>query len=132
MKKVLVFGSFDRLHPGHLYFLLEAKRYGDELFVVLGREDTIREVKGKNPKYTEKERKAHLEITGIPDKVILGKKEDKFSVIESVKPDIICLGYDQDSFTKGLEVELKKRKLHPKIIRLNPYKEQIFKSSKLK
>ena len=132
MTKVLVFGSFDQLHPGHLFFLLEAKRLGDELIVVLGREETIKEIKKKKPKYSEKERKEHLETTGIPDKVILGKLKDKYKIIESIAPDIICLGYDQDSFTEGLKEELKKRRLNPKIIRLTPYKEHIFKSSKLK
>jgi FAD synthetase len=132
MTNVLVFGSFDHLHPGHLYFLAEAKKHGDELIVVLGREQTIHKLKGKKPKYSEKERKQHLEITGIPDKVVLGKLTDKYKIIESVKPDVICLGYDQDSFTKELNNELKKRNLNPKIIRLKPYKEHIFKSSKLK
>ncbi|MCK5282802.1 MAG: FAD synthase [Nanoarchaeota archaeon] len=132
MKKVLVFGSFDQLHPGHLYILLEAKRYGNELTVVLAREETIKEIKGKKPKYTEKERREHLEITGIPDKVLLGHLKDKYSIIEKVKPDIICLGYDQDSFTEDLKNELEKRKIKSKIIRLKPYKEHIFKSSKLK
>ncbi|MBD3164293.1 adenylyltransferase/cytidyltransferase family protein [Candidatus Woesearchaeota archaeon] len=132
MTKVMAFGSFDHLHPGHFYFLLEAKKYGDRLIVVLGRKETIKELKGKEPKYTEKERKQHLEITGIPDKILLGNKNDKYKIIEKIRPDIICLGYDQNSFTKGLERELKKRKLKPKIIRLKPYKEHIFKSSKLK
>ena len=132
MTKVLVFGSFDHLHPGHLYFLLEAKRYGDELIVVLGRSETIKEFKGKKPKYSEKERKQHLGITGIPTKILLGEIADKYKLIEKIKPDIICLGYDQNSFTKDLKLELKKRKLNSKVIRLKPYKEHLFKSSKLK
>lgn len=132
MTKVLVFGSFDHLHPGHLYFLLEAKRYGDELIVVLGRSETIKEFKGKIPKYSEKERKQHLGITGIPTKILFGEITDKYQVIERIKPDIICLGYDQNSFTKNLKEELKKRRLKAKVIKLKPYKEHIFKSSKLK
>jgi FAD synthetase len=132
MIKVLVFGSFDQLHPGHLYFLMEAKKYGDELIVVLGRSGTIKELKGKKPKYSEKERKEHLEITGLPDKVILGNVKDKYKVIEKIAPDVICLGYDQNSYTKDLLVELKRRKLNPKIKRISAYKEHIFKSSKLK
>ena len=132
MTTVLVFGSFDHLHPGHFSFLLDAKRYGDELIVCLGREETIKKFKGKKPKYSEKERKQHLEITGIPTKILLGEITDKYKVIEKVKPDVICIGYDQDSFTKNLKEELKKRKINAKIIKLKPYKEHIFKSSKLK
>ena len=132
IRKVLVFGSFDQLHPGHLYFLLEAKKHGNELIVVLARENTIKEIKGKKPKYSEKERKQHLEITGIPDKVILGHQKDKYSIIEKINPDMICLGYDQNSYTNHLKEELKKRGLNPLLIRLKPYKSHIFKSSKLK
>ena len=130
--KVMVFGSFDQLHPGHMYFLLEAKKLGKELIVVLAREETIKEIKGKKPKYSEKERKEHLIITGIPSKVVLGKLKDKYKVVEENKPDIICLGYDQNSFSGNLLNELRKRKLKAKVVRLGPYKEHIFKSSKLK
>ena len=34
MKKVIVFGSFDYIHPGHLNFFEQAKSYGDYLIVV--------------------------------------------------------------------------------------------------
>jgi FAD synthetase len=132
MRRVLVFGSFDHLHPGHMYFLLEAKKHGDELVVVLAREETIIEHKGRKPKYSEKERREHLEFTGIPDRILLGHIKDKYSIIERVGPDIICLGYDQNSYTKHLKEELKKRKIKAKVMRLKPYKEHMFKSSKLK
>ncbi|MBS3136410.1 FAD synthase [Candidatus Woesearchaeota archaeon] len=132
MKKVLAFGSFDRLHPGHLFFLSESKKKGDMLYVVLAREKTIIEMKGKKPKYSEKERKQHLEITGIPDKVILGSEGNKYAILEEVKPDVICLGYDQKHFIESLPEELLARGLKPEIVRIKPYKEHIFKSSKLK
>ncbi len=132
MTTVMVFGSFDHIHPGHLYLLRESKKHADVLVVVLARDETIAQVKGKPPKYSLKERKSHLQLTGIPDIILFGKLKDKFKVIRELKPDVICLGYDQNSFTAKLEEELKKSNLNPKIIRLKPYKEHIFKSSKLK
>jgi len=36
MKKVMCFGAFDGLHPGHLDFFRQAKRYGDFLIVSVG------------------------------------------------------------------------------------------------
>ena len=125
----MVFGSFDQLHPGHMYFLKEAKKLGKDLIVILARDENIKKLKG-NPKYSEKERKQHLETTGIPDKVINGKLNDWYTLIETHNPDIICLGYDQDSY--NLDEELKKRNLKAKVIRLKAFKEHIFKSSKLK
>ncbi len=132
MTRVVVFGTFDRLHPGHLHFLAEAKSHGDELYVVLARECTIREKKGKAPKYSEIERKQHLELTGIPDKILFGRTDDKYAVLEEARPDIICLGYDQKHFVDELPAELKKRRISARILRLGPFKEDIFKSSKLK
>jgi len=36
--RVMATGVFDLLHPGHLYFLTEARKHGDELIVVVARD----------------------------------------------------------------------------------------------
>ena len=46
MKKVFVSGCFDMLHSGHVAFLEEASGYGD-LYVGLGSDDTIWQLKGR-------------------------------------------------------------------------------------
>ncbi len=130
--KVLVFGTFDILHPGHIKLFREAKKYGDYLTVVVARDKTVKEVKDREPKYTEDERLAHVSEMNVVDQAILGSEYDKYDVIEEVNPDFICLGYDQKDFTSDLEDEIKKRGLDVKIVRLKPYKEDKFKSSKLK
>jgi len=56
MKKTLVFGTFDILHPGHEYFLKEAKRHGDQLVVVVARDLTVKQVKKLMPDNNELER----------------------------------------------------------------------------
>ena len=127
----MVFGCFDIIHPGHLYFLKKAKSLGDKLIVVVARDSTIRKVKKKEPMYNEKERLEHLRELKCVNKAILGDKEDKYKVIEEFKPDIICLGYDQKIFVNKLKDELKKRNIKADIIRIGPYKEHIYKSSKL-
>ena len=66
MKKVMVFGSFDILHQGHLYFLNEARRFGEELIVVIARDETILKVKGHKPKYNEKERTSRGDLDDNP------------------------------------------------------------------
>ena len=129
-KKVIAFGTFDRVHPGHINFLEQAKELGD-LIVVIARDKTAEQVKGKKPKHSEKERKKEIENLKLAKEVLLGMLDDPYKVIEEVKPDIIALGYDQNSFTKHLEEELKKRKINAEIVRLKPYKAGVFKSSKL-
>ncbi|EQD52190.1 glycerol-3-phosphate cytidyltransferase, partial [mine drainage metagenome] len=43
--RVMATGVFDLLHPGHLYFLTEARKLGDELVVVVARDQTARRLK---------------------------------------------------------------------------------------
>ena len=66
------------------------------------------------------------------DAAILGNKEDPYKVLEKIKPDIICLGYDQISYTENLKKELEKRNIKAEIKRIGPYKQHRYKSSKFK
>ncbi|MBW2993543.1 adenylyltransferase/cytidyltransferase family protein [Candidatus Woesearchaeota archaeon] len=125
MKKILIFGSFDRIHKGHLNLFKQARKQGDMLIAVIARDSTIKKVKGKTPKYSENIRQRHVAL--YVDNAILGNKTDKYAIIKKIKPDIICLGYDQNSFTEDLKKHFKK-----KIIRLKSYKPHIYKSSKIK
>ncbi|RMF78878.1 MAG: cytidyltransferase, partial [Chloroflexi bacterium] len=54
-RKVFVSGSFDLLHSGHIAFLQQAAQYGD-LYVALGSDATIYELKGRMPINNEAER----------------------------------------------------------------------------
>jgi len=129
MAKVMVFGTFDILHPGHLNMFRQAKKLGDELIVVVGRDNIVEEVKGKKPRNNEKERLKKVASAATVDKAVLGRLDDKYSLIEELQPDIICLGYDQNSFSKGLAEELIKRGIRAKIVRLQKYRN--YSSSKL-
>jgi FAD synthetase len=129
MTIVMVFGTFDIIHPGHLYILKEARRYGNKLIVVVARDKTVIELKGKSPLNNEKERLKKIHNLPMVDHAILGSKKNKFSLIKKIKPDVICLGYDQHSFTEELDKVLKKINLHVKIVRLKAYKEHQYKSS---
>ena len=101
-KKVLLFGTFDILHPGHLDMFRQAREFGDHITVVIARDKTVRDVKGRFPLMSEKERLDSVSGSGIVDSVILGSEYDKYSVIKELDPDIICLGYDQSVSVQGL------------------------------
>lgn len=124
----MLFGTFDILHKGHLNLFEQAKKFGDQLIIVIARNKTVKKVKSKLPKYDEKERLAKVKekIKHLNAKVILGQIRNKQKIIEKHQPDIICLGYDQISFTDKL------RELKIPIKKLKPYKEHKYKSSKLK
>jgi len=124
----MVFGTFDIIHPGHLFLLKEAKKMGDQLIVVIARDQTVNEIKKIKSKNKEKDRLKNINDLKIADKVILGNEGDKYQVIRDEKPDVIALGYDQSAFTQGLT----KNFSEIKIVRLKPYKEDIYKSSKFR
>ena len=125
MKLVMAFGTFDLLHPGHINFLRQAKKYGG-LIVVIARDKTVRQVKGKLPRHTEKQRLKAVKRLNLAPRVVLGGKRDKYAVIKKYHPDIIALGYDQLYFTEQL------KNFNLKIIRLKAYKPNKYKTSILK
>ena len=132
MKKIMCAGTFDIIHPGHLFYLSEAKKYGDKLIVVIARDETSKEFKGKKPIHNEKERLEAVRMLRIVDKVILGNKGNIFDIVEEIKPDIICLGYDQKVQKQEVEEELKKRGIQAEVIRISPYMPHVYKSSKIR
>src|SRR3989344_4585823 len=107
-KTVMVFGVFDRLHPGHLSFLRQAGKYSEKLMVVVARDSAVRELKNKNPSQNEKERMTVLrKIPGV-NKVVLGdKKQGSYGVIKKYKPDVIGLGYDQKWLARDLKKSMR-------------------------
>ncbi|MBI4141013.1 FAD synthase [Candidatus Woesearchaeota archaeon] len=128
----MAFGTFDVLHQGHLKLFEEAKKQGDYLIVVVALDSTVEEVKLHKTLYNEQERLKAVQQSPFVDKALLGNKNDKYRVIEEHKPDVICLGYDQKAFTDKLNEELKERKIRAKIVRLKPYKEDVYNSTKIK
>jgi len=132
MKTVMATGSFDLLHPGHLYYLEQAKKHGDKLVVVVARDSNIERFKGKNPKFSEEERLVHVKALPMVDEAILGHVGDIFDIISEIKPDIICLGYDQRLEAEKLKEELAKRNLKAEVVRIKAFKPDVYKSSKLK
>ncbi len=118
MKRVLVFGTYDHLHPGHEFFFKQARTYGDALVVVVARDQTVRAVKSRAPVQSENTRLQALEKHVLIDKAVLGSLGDKYAVIEEVSPDVIVLGYDQQAFTSRLEEELEARGLRCEVVRV--------------
>lgn len=125
MKKVMVFGTFDIIHPGHRNLFKQAREYGDYLIVVAARDKTVLKVKGKLPVNNEKIRLDNIIKSNLADKAVLGDLKDKYKKIKDLKPDIVCLGYDQKYFIGGLS------NLNIKIVKLKSYKPNIYKSSKI-
>jgi len=132
MKKVMCTGTFDMIHPGHLYYFSEAKKYGDKLIVVVARDETSKKFKGKKPVHSEKERLEAIRMLKIVDEAVLGNQDNIFGIIEEIKPDVVCLGYDQNVQKQQIEEELMRRSIKAEVVRIDAYMPNLYKSSKLK
>lgn len=126
MKKVMCFGTFDVLHPGHLSYFRQARKYGDHLVVVVARDRVSEKIKGRRPRFDEKTRLEKIKKLEMVDKTVLGHKKDMFKIIEEEKPDLVCLGYDQE-VNKDLIEKIKKSGIEIK--RMKAYKPKKYKSS---
>jgi len=126
---VMAFGTFDYFHAGHENYLKQARALGDQLIVVIARDETVRKVKSQKSTYSEKKRLRDVNNCIHVDKAVLGSNDDKYKVIKKYKPHILALGYDQFVFTYGLKQFFIKEKMNTKIIRLQAFKPSTFKSS---
>jgi len=132
MKRVLVFGAFDVIHPGHLSFLKQARKHGDYLVASIARDSFIIEHKGRRPIHTEEVRRQYVLATGLVDEASLGDEvPGTYSQILEIKPDVICLGYDQNEFKSDISGWLAERFPQAEIVTLAPFEPDRYKSSKL-
>ncbi len=131
MITVLTFGTFDIFHPWHEHYLREAKKHGDKLVTVIGRDQTVFHLKGNPPKNNENQRKKRVEESAIADSVVLGDLENYYACITEQKADIVCLGYDQKHLADGLQRFLDTHNLNIQIIRIQAFQPEKYKSSKL-
>ena len=93
MTRVVATGTFDILHPGHVLYLCRARQLGDELWVIVSRESTIKHK--RKPLIPEQQRLYMVQSLKCVDHAILGSETDMFEPIVRIKPDIIVLGFNQ-------------------------------------
>ena len=99
----MVFGVFDRLHPGHVSFLEQAAAHGKELVVVVARDASVLELKQRMPHHSEHDRmRAVRNVLGVNRVVFGDETRGSYAVIQNHKPDMICLGYDQYGLAQDL------------------------------
>ena len=86
-------GSFDLLHAGHLFFLLEARKQGDVLIIGLNSDKSVQAYKGpQRPIVDEKHRAVLLSGFFCVDYVVLFDETDPRNFLSAVRPDVHCNG----------------------------------------
>ena len=110
-------GVFDLLHTGHIHFLTEARRLGDELVVVVARDSTARRFKHE-PIMGEASRVQLLAALKPVDRAVLGHEGSIYEILDEIRPDVIALGFDQIHNEEKVLEECRKRGLATKVVRL--------------
>lgn len=95
-KKVFVSGCFDLLHSGHIAFFQEASTYGD-LYVALGSDKTVFDLKGRTPVNSEDERLFMVKSVNCVKDAFVSQGSgmlDFLTEFQALQPDIIIVNED--------------------------------------
>jgi len=118
MVRVMATGVFDLLHPGHIHYLSEARKLGDELVVVVARDGTAERFKHR-PITSEEQRVLMVAALKPVDRALLGREGEIYDILSDLRPDVIALGYDQAHDEARIAEECRKRGLDgTKVVRL--------------
>lgn len=129
MIRVVATGTFDILHPGHLYYLEESRNLGDELVVIVARDTNVKHK--PRPILPEDQRLQVVQALRPVDHALLGDLHDMFRPIEELRPDIITLGFNQHFDEGHLRQRLRERGLDAEVIRIPGYPGSLASSSKI-
>ncbi len=94
-KTVVTFGTFDVFHVGHLRLLERARSLGTHLVVGVSTDKLNFDKKGRNPVYSEVERKEIIQSLKCVDSVFNEESlEKKGDYLKQYKADILVMGDD--------------------------------------
>ena len=125
--QVVIAGTWDLIHPGHIWLMNKAKERG-YLTVIVARDSTSKRLKGRRPVVPEEQRLAVVRALKPVDEATLGEENhDILKIVERLKPDLILLGPDQHYNPVSMRADLRKRGLKTKVERIR----QVFEDSRL-
>ncbi|HJK10801.1 MAG TPA: FAD synthase [Methanocorpusculum sp.] len=127
MRKIVATGTFDILHPGHLFYLEESRKLGDELWVIVARERNV--VHKPRPIVPEEQRLKMISGLRCVDHAILGDLEDMFRPIADIDPEVVTLGFNQKFSEEKLIAQMRERGIRADVVRIGPFFGCAFNSS---
>jgi cytidyltransferase-like protein len=124
-RKVFVSGCFDMLHSGHVEFFREAASYGD-LYVALGSDKTVYDLKGRVPINNEQERMFMVQSVSCVKEAFISEGSgmlDFEQELRELRPDIFIVNADGNIPEKrelcedlGIEYVILQREPHAGLI----------------
>lgn len=91
--KVMIVGVFDLLHRGHVEFVRQAARFGDEMVVIINGDSMVSEYKRK-PLFCEEDRLAIMQSLRWVDEAAINNSFDLKPMVEKFRPAVIVHGDD--------------------------------------
>lgn len=136
-KKVLTFGTFDYFHKGHRFYLEEAGKLGDELFVLVACDQAVLKIKKRKPDKSESVRLEEVKKLSFISQAFIGKpiksREDYLNPIRQIRPQVVALGYDQAlKEEEWLKEAIKDFDSGIEVVRIKSFKPEKYKSSIVK
>ncbi len=121
-KRVLVAGTFDLIHAGHIFLINEAAKLG-EVFVVVATDKNRELFSGVQPIIPQEQRLEIIKnLKNVKDARLGRNDNDTLKTVEEINPDIILLGPDQKYSIEILKKGLKEKGLnHIDVRRLEVY-----------
>ena len=119
-KKVFVSGCFDMLHSGHVAFLREASTYGD-LYVGIGSDSTIYDLKGRYPVNSQEERKYMIDALECVTGCCINRGSglmDFEPELDDIRPEVLIL--NEDGHTPSKEPLCREKGIEYLVLRRTP------------
>ena len=127
---VLASGVFDLLHPGHVFYLTQARAFGDRLIVIVTCDEIALKEK-RQPVVPEDDRLAVISALRVVDEAWIGSPGDRYALVSRLRPDIIALGHDQKEDEQKLSDDLRSRGISASIVRIERYEGYLASSSRM-
>jgi FAD synthetase len=106
-KKIMIAGTFDILHPGHVFLINEAAKLGD-VYVVVATDKNRETYSGTAPIVPEEQRLELIKsIKNVKDAKLGRHDNDTLKTVHEINPDIILLGPDQKFSVEKLQNALR-------------------------
>ena len=134
-KKVLIAGTFDLIHLGHIYLINEAAKLGD-VYVIVATDKNRELYSGEAPIVPEEQRLAIIKsIKNVKDAKLGRHDNDTLKTVEEIGPDIVLLGpnqkYSIETLKKGL-MDIGLNKVEVKRLKTFYKKDELHSSSLIK
>jgi FAD synthetase len=119
---VLVAGTFDLLHPGHIFLINEAAKLGD-VYVIVATDKNREIYSGEAPIIPEEQRLEVIKgLKNVKDAKLGRHDNDTLKTVEEINPNIILLGPNQRFSVDKLTTALQMKGLnHIEVLRLDKY-----------